>query len=372
MSELNNKMPISPQSIRKIKKIVPYAIIWLVAGVLYALIERGLLGNTTIYPSTGNIYEFKTSFLSVTIGSALMGIIFGLLEVTICKDIFKNKSFGVKIILKTHLYVMMVFIFLTLLTITTNSIQMDLPFYHADVGQSFIQFVSNFAFWSVVIYSGAFIFFGLFVAEVIDNLGMHAISNFFLGRYQHPKVEERIFMFLDMKSSTTIAEQLGHILYYKLLNAYYEDMTNAIVETEAEIYQYVGDEIVLSWNLDDGIKFLNCIRCFFMIKEQIAFKSDNYIKAYGVVPEFKAGLHMGKVTTGEIGVIKKDILFTGDVLNTSARIQGMCNGLSSEILISEDLKEKLQFDHHYQLNDMGQFELRGKDQKVGLYSVDMV
>ncbi len=52
------------------------------------------------------------------------------------------------------------------------------------------------------------------------------------------------------------------------------------------------------------------------------------------MPEFKAGFHIGKVITAEIGVIKKDIIFTGDVLNTTARIQGLSNTYEVDMITS--------------------------------------
>ncbi|MEL7002007.1 MAG: adenylate/guanylate cyclase domain-containing protein, partial [Bacteroidota bacterium] len=362
-------MHIAPRTKRQVKKIIPYVIIWFTAGILYTILEKGLLGDSNIYPSTGNVYSFKSSLISVAVGTLIMGVVFGVLEISLGKRLFKSKPFGIKIFLKTILYVLMICGFLITLSIISNGMRTGLGVFHPEVIESVNLFIVDLVFWSVVLYVGVFISFALFTAEMIDNLGVQAISNFFLGRYQTPKIEERIFMFLDMRSSTTIAEQLGHVMYYQFLNTYYEDMTDAIIDTEAEIYQYVGDEIVLSWSLKEGLKLKNCIRCFFMIKERIASKSYKYMKDYDVIPEFKAGLHSGDVTTGEIGVIKKDILFTGDVLNTAARIQSMCNKLDSECLISEDLARKINFDDGFAINDMGQFELRGKGQKVKLYSV---
>jgi len=64
---------------------------------------------------------------------------------------------------------------------------------------------------------------------------------------------------------------------------------------------------------------------FFAMKEDLRKRADWYNKDFGLLPAFKAGLHFGKVTTGEIGALKKEIIFTGDVLNTTARIQGLCN-----------------------------------------------
>ncbi len=61
---------------------------------------------------------------------------------------------------------------------------------------------------------------------------------------------------------------------------------------------------------------------FFSMKAAITKQTRKYNEKFGLLPEFKAGFHIGKVITGEIGVIKKDIIFTDDVLNTSARYKG--------------------------------------------------
>ena len=86
-------------------------------------------------------------------------------------------------------------------------------------------------------------------------------------------------------------------------------------------------------------------------------------------PSFKAGFHIGKVTTGEIGIIKKNIIFTGDVLNTTARIQGLCNAYNVDILISGQLMKRLKLDSQFQLKALGENELRGRDEKIELFSI---
>ena len=93
------------------------------------------------------------------------------------------------------------------------------------------------------------------------------------------------------------------------------------------------------------------------------------MKEFGLVPGFKAGFHHGKVTMGEIGVVKKEIVFTGDVLNTTARIQSLCNSLKTGLLISQDLLEILHLENKYDVAEMGEFELRGKKAKMKLYQV---
>jgi adenylate cyclase len=98
-------------------------------------------------------------------------------------------------------------------------------------------------------------------------------------------------------------------------------------------------------------------------------RADWYSSTFGVTPTFKAGLHLGEVTTGEIGALKKEIIFTGDVLNTTARIQGLCNTYDVDILISEDLINKLQLGSEFQIISLGKNELKGKEEGLELYTV---
>ena len=156
------------------------------------------------------------------------------------------------------------------------------------------------------------------------------------------------------------------------LNKYYADTTEAIIQTSGEVYQYAGDEIIVSWNLKNGLANNNCIRCFFRIKETFHKLSESYIKRFGLIPEFKAGFHYGKVTTGEIGVLKKEIFFTGDVLNTNARIQASCNEFGTDILISEELTLRLDLSNTYDLTEIGECELRGRLEKVTLFSIAII
>jgi len=235
--------------------------------------------------------------------------------------------------------------------------------------EDLIKFVNNFAFWSLTIFISVILGLALLISEISQYLGDGVLYNFFFGKYHKPKQETRIFMFLDMKSSTTIAEKIGHIKYFKLLKAYYSDMTDGILETSGEIYQYVGDEIVISWPKRAGIYRNNCIRCFAKIEERIDRNHEIYLKEFGLVPEFKAGYHIGEVTTGEIGILKKDIIYTGDILNTAARIQAQCNVYDAKALISGELLDELQKEDPIVFDQIGNLKLRGKQEEIHLHKI---
>jgi len=205
---------------------------------------------------------------------------------------------------------------------------------------------------------------------VNDKYGPGVFAAFLLGKYFHPKKEERIFMFLDLRASTAIAEKLGEDRYFNFLKDVFEHATPSILYSKGEIYQYVGDEIVISWKTHKGTENANCIRCFFDIQRSLNDKADYYQEKYGVLPEFKAGLHYGYVMAGEIGVVKREIAFSGDVLNTAARIQSKCNELGVNILLSKFLLDKLNLQPDaYTPTMMGDIVLRGKEQSLALFTV---
>lgn len=179
---------------------------------------------------------------------------------------------------------------------------------------------------------------------------------------------ERIFMFLDLASSTQIAEKLGHVKYFELLNDFFNDLDDPILKNKGEIYQYVGDEVVVTWPIEEGINKANCLNCFFDITATINKLSNRYFKRYGLVPSFKAGMHFGKVSTGIVGTRKKEVIYTGDVLNTASRIEGQCNHHNVNLLLSKDLLNKIPNENHFEFVKIGEISLRGKTSCITLFT----
>ncbi len=189
-------------------------------------------------------------------------------------------------------------------------------------------------------------------------------------KHEHGFTEvTRVFMFLDIKSSTAIAEDLGHIRYFELLNDFFSDIADPISNNKGQIYQYVGDEVVVSWSVDSGISNNNCINCFFEITSTIDQLKSRYQKKYGIIPEFKAGFHFGTVSTGAVGTLKKEVIYTGDVLNTTSRIEGLCNQYDVNLLMSEDLLKQLALGENYSPQKIGEINLRGRNANITLFTL---
>jgi adenylate cyclase len=338
---------MQPNNIRKLRTLALICLFTGFAGVQFQLINEQRLG-----------------FASVIIGFPL-GLVFGLLELFIfpkAEKRLRRWSFTQLLVFKTLLYTSVIYVVIVLVV-------MILGLSEGRPLNQLTGFLLSRELLILVAYS--LVAYGLlvFFLQVNHLLGEGILWKFIRGKYHQPREEERIFMFLDMKSSTTIAEQLGHVRFYTLLNELFCEISQPVLQTKAEIYQYVGDEVVLTWEVDHGLQNSNCLKTFFLFREKLQQNSDQYFKKFGVRPEFKAGLHFGKVVSAQIGDLKQEIVYNGDVLNTTARIRSECNTYQRDCLVSGTLMSRLQQTNGFQYEKVDTVMLRGKEREVELFSV---
>jgi adenylate cyclase len=320
----------------------------MIAGMLFQQLKEGFIDHNAF------------------IVGLVMGLGFGVLELFLMTKLNKKiKDFPLLsiIIIKTLIYTMIVYFITNVLGFIAFLLE----------GKTMDEFYSSllkpFQFF-LIIYSLCLFSIYIFFMQISRLLGEGVLLKFLFGKYNKPVEEERIFMFLDMKSSTTLAEKMGHKKFYSLLNTFFHHITEPVITTKAEIYQYVGDEVVFTWTTKNGIQNLNCLRIFFLIKEMIDLNREQYLSEYGVIPEFKAGVHYGKVISAQIGDLKREIVFNGDIVNTTSRIQQLCNDYNKELLISGDLLSCLKDIPEYFIQEnLGNIKLKGKEEEINIYSI---
>jgi adenylate cyclase len=223
--------------------------------------------------------------------------------------------------------------------------------------------------WSVVITFLAALLFN-FVAQVNRLLGRGVLIGLILGRYHRPRQEARIFLFVDLRSSTRIAEQLGNLRYHAFLKRFVDDVSTSATRHGGEVHRFVGDEVVLTWTERKGLENAACIQAVFAMAEAIDRSSGDYMAEFGAVPGFWAGLHMGPVVTGEIGTVKHEIVYLGDTPNTAARIEQACRDYERTFLASADVVEAVTVPDGITVESLGPIELRGVGTSVELFALD--
>ena len=306
-------------------------------------------------------------YLEATLLGLLFGSLFFFINRISEKPIITQKSTGHVILLKSLFYLLALLLVYGLVALVLIVFRI-LPDGYIRWGLSLeldpIYFLpySYFAIFGILLTN--------FLLQVNQKYGGSHLLPIFLGKYRRPLVERRIFMFIDLKSSTQYAEELGHIRYSQLIQDCFMILNRLVYRYKAEIYQYVGDEIVLTWQEGEGIKNLNCIKVFFAFQDDIRSQSKYFMDKYGLIPEFKVGLNTGEITAAEIGVIKREIAYHGDTINTASRIQEQCNVLNKSFLASESITQQLNALNGYSKNLIGDVTLKGKRGKVRIYSIE--
>lgn len=340
---------------RRWRIIRDYSIGWILASIFLSIVR----GIGTIQLSYVNV-DIWTSLLYSIILGPIFGCLSGLGQIFTIEHVYRRKSIQTLLIIRIFYAVL----FISLIVVISYLV----------VGRGFLGLnvsLSAFAFeegsFAIYFYMIVVDTFLTILSYINLMLGKGKLSKLLRGKYYHPRDEERIFMFIDLQSSTQLAEKLGHIHYSMFIQDCFNDMSE-VAEYEADIYQYVGDGAILTWPIEKGVKNLNCLKAFFNFKKLLEDRKDYYLKKYDCNPVFKAGMNAGIVTVTEVGKYKKEIAYHGDTINTAARIQGMCNEFNKELLISGGLKKYLDV-NEFKFEGLGSIELRGKKDEVEIYAV---
>jgi adenylate cyclase len=211
-----------------------------------------------------------------------------------------------------------------------------------------------------------------FVGQVNGLLGRGVLVGLILGRYHRPREEVRIFLLIDLRESTQIAERLGNLRYHAFLSRFISDVTAGVVRYRGEVHRYVGDEVILTWTADEGLRDAGCVRAVFAISDTLEAARTAYEADFGVGPSFWAGIHMGPVVTGEIGTVKHEIAFLGDTLNTASRIEQASKELQRQVLASAAVISALDLPDDIGSESLGRIELRGVEDSVELFALTRV
>ncbi|WP_271784764.1 adenylate/guanylate cyclase domain-containing protein [Aquimarina algiphila] len=352
-----------------LKRLVRSAIFWTIAMILFSVFRYFALKNEigiTIDDNYNDFYQLKDSLSNFALGGFLIGILYATIEFLIDKFIAKNNPLVFVILLEITLT------FIGIITISNLVLSWwvknkNIPY----VIESGWWYKDN-SFIPALIYIGVSIIIYSLITIVLEKFGKGVFFKMLIGRYKQPKETKRIFMFLDLTSSTTIAERLGHHKYSQFIQDFFYDLNEIVASYEAEIYQYIGDEAVLSWSYKKGVYKNNCLNFFYAFKRKTQSKSKFYLEKYGIIPEFKAGIHGGALMVAEVGIVKKELAYHGDVINTTARVQAKCNDYSVSILTTKSLLDNLDIEGHFIASAVAKTVLKGKEKPVQLYTLKSI
>ena len=341
----------------RLRTLLVISLIWVLFSIVFYfnLIRQG--NDLGVHVS---LYQFAFTF-------GIIGLLITAILIFFLKPAFYHQPVWFAIVLKLVITFLLFFVIAFVLLMIYFFVHYTKDLHHYLHSFSTKLVYTN-TFVSFMIDMGLMTLVSFILLEVTDKYGPGMFWLMLSGEYHRPKIENRIFIFLDINESTSIAEALGHEKYFRMIRDFFSDVTLPVLSNDGEIYQYVGDEVLVTWfnTPENKIKSLKFIRNTYYLMERL---SKRYQRKYNHAPKFKAGVHAGEVTAGFVGLIKKELIYSGDTMNTTARIRSTCNDLNQSYMLSEDFMNDFNQPHGYQIDKIGAIELKGRTEPVKLYSL---
>jgi adenylate cyclase len=336
-------------------KLITSIIWWFLTLFVYFSIRlsKGLNGKV---PHNINISDIE---FTVVFGC----FIFGISSWAISRFIDKTKSIQRSFILQIILKTVSLFFVLVLLIVSINLFQtsnINIPMIVALFDTPQMRSIFIFFLFSSILLNVVFI--------ALDIIGLQNTIKLLLGKFKVPLIENRIFLFIDLKDSTAITQKIGHQKYGKLMQEVYSIINDISHKYSGEIYQYVGDEVIISWPSKNREHNSNVIKAYLEVERTIKKESEFFQNKYGLIPEFWSGATSGEVTVIEIGTFKRHITYFGDALNMAARLTSLCKDVNKSFLISSHIRDNVLESEIIDYEKLGKFELRGFTNEVEVFS----
>jgi len=352
-----DKLIIRTNNLRK--SFIFHLFFWLVSFWFFSF----LTGENQFFSMQTELLNVSILYYSLVVLSLTSALLYSLIDMLFGDRMMRLFPVQIMIVLKGALYSLSVVVVMIL---ATQPQQVLNPNQYIE----WVRFLPerDIQFWRFLSFFVMAAFLNSFLKGMIKKVGRGNFQSWIFGVLNKPREEERIFMFIDLKSSTTIAEKMGHKKFSHLVQDVFNDL--AIVDNyKGEIYSYLGDGAIITWNIKDGLQRHNFLKSFYAVSKVLKRRDRYYNRKYDLSPQFKAGVHVGKVMVLQVGQIRRDISYNGDTMNTAARIESKCNELKSNLLISGDLYNLLGDTKEFRFKNIGNIALRGKKQGVDIIQV---
>ncbi len=177
-------------------------------------------------------------------------------------------------------------------------------------------------------------------------------------------------LFSDVRSFTTITEELGAQGTVKLLNDYFTIMVDCITDEGGMLDKFIGDAMMCIFGTpvphdDDPDR---AVRAAIRMMTDLKIFNDKRAMEGKMPIDHGMGINTDSIVSGNIGSPKRmDYTVIGDGVNLAARIESACKQYGAHILISEFTYKAVKAT--YRTRQVDYVIVKGKTEPVGVYEV---
>jgi adenylate cyclase len=207
--------------------------------------------------------------------------------------------------------------------------------------------------------------FGKYMTEsVVSHLLNHQVE---LGGDKLPVT----ILFSDIRGFTSISEQLEAQELVALLNEYFTEMVDIVMDHGGVVDKYIGDAIMVIFGapVPGANDALNAVRAALAMRESLA-RLNTRLEARGAqIIRTGIGIHSGEVIAGNIGSERRmEYTVIGDAVNLASRLESSTKDLGADLVISEATYALTR--DHIVARPLGTISVKGREQPVDVYAVD--
>ncbi len=144
------------------------------------------------------------------------------------------------------------------------------------------------------------------------------------------------------------------------------DASKPVADNRGEIYRYQDDGFVATWNWNAGMNPADIFKAVDDLYAAVEEGRALYESSFGVCPDFRVGIHGGKVIVCEEGDLRRNIAFYGDTINIAARMEAKAKSVGVDCVVTSDIAT-LHSDTAGRLIEIGEEDVRGINKKIKSY-----
>jgi adenylate cyclase len=346
--ELVNQTNVGCMNARLERKLRLLAVI-IAVGTFAGLVVSLLQGRTS--PSSMVVGIVYGLFMCIAIGGVELFILDGPMRVWL-----SGLSFTANLIVRSTIYAAIIMI---IQFSQSGEIIAGLPLE-----------TSKQDFWLGFIYSAVISVLMNLIFGIAHIIGPRTFLNFITGQYHTPVEENRFVLFVDIAGSTGVAERLGGVGIHRFLDRTFRLLNLSVVDYRGEVLNYVGDEVIVTWPERSGAIDCRPLRCFMAMRDELTLASGQLEREFAAAPRIRGSLNFGPVIVGEIGDIKRAIVFNGDVMNTAARLEELSRKVEGGFLASRAAIERFNSAPPFAVRDLGRFAIRGRAHGIDVVGLE--
>lgn len=185
--------------------------------------------------------------------------------------------------------------------------------------------------------------------------------------YVSPVRAEKVILFADILSYTSISEKMPTESILLILDTYFEICSRIILDKGGEVNKFMGDGLMAYFDTTQADNAIHA--CLEILEELQNLHKESSDDSLLQLLNSGFGLAQGSVIEGNMGShFKTDYTIIGDAVNFAARLEGLTRQVKRSLVFSESLKHSTK--ESWPFISLGKFNLKGKEKGKEVYTID--